>query len=372
MGITENYYRIAPASIFYGFGVRLHTKEYKVIRIFQRSNPVTTDPHISEAEVYTFGTGQWRRLGHVPYWIPGSTGGTSLNGCAHWVVRDHDTPEKLCSFNFDKETFQLFPSPPSDKLAGDIRYGTLGILHGFLSLTDNSLYKFNIWVMKDYGIKNSWHKEVVIMESINPNINWPMRDSVYLLEALEDGTILMSFEDKLFVYCPRKKTIEGGVFSKISLAGLSYRPSFVKLQTFESERVQVIGGTINEKWCLLIKATHVGSETALSQIVQIVEAAQLAHTPVQKLADRISKFFVPVVSGVVAGVVTLVRMVRSRSGWNLPKKSGHSNYGLVALGKGASEGVLIKGGNALEKAHKVFRACGVSVAAYYRVLLDVQ
>ncbi|GJV24060.1 RNA-directed DNA polymerase, eukaryota, reverse transcriptase zinc-binding domain protein [Tanacetum coccineum] len=93
--------------------------------------------------------------------------------------------------------------------------------------------------MKDYGIKNSWHKEVVIMESINPNINWQMRDSVYLLEALEDGTILMSFEDKLFVYCPRKKTIEGGVFSKISLAGLSYHPSFVKLQTFESERVQV-------------------------------------------------------------------------------------------------------------------------------------
>lgn len=45
-----------------------------------------------------------------------------------------------------------------------------------------------------------------------------------------------------------------------------------------------------------MKATHVGSETALSQIVQIVEAAQLARAPVQKLADRISKFFVPAVS----------------------------------------------------------------------------
>nr|GEV52131.1 F-box associated domain, type 1 [Tanacetum cinerariifolium] len=76
--------------------------------------------------------GQWRRLGYVPYWIGGSTEGTSLNGYAHWVVRDHDTPEKICSFNFDKETFQLFPSPPSDKLVGDIRYETLGIPHGFL------------------------------------------------------------------------------------------------------------------------------------------------------------------------------------------------------------------------------------------------
>ncbi|KAK0605932.1 hypothetical protein LWI29_032358 [Acer saccharum] len=53
---------------------------------------------------------------------------------------------------------------------------------------------------------------------------------------------------------------------------------------------KVIGGTMNENGCLLVKATHVGSETALSQIVQLVEAAQLARAPVQKLADQISKF----------------------------------------------------------------------------------
>lgn len=53
---------------------------------------------------------------------------------------------------------------------------------------------------------------------------------------------------------------------------------------------------MNENGCLLIKVTHVGSETALSQIVQIVESAQMARAPVQKLADQISKFFVPAVS----------------------------------------------------------------------------
>lgn len=47
---------------------------------------------------------------------------------------------------------------------------------------------------------------------------------------------------------------------------------------------------------MLVKATHVGSETALSQIVQLVEAAQLARAPVQKLADDISRVFVPIVS----------------------------------------------------------------------------
>ncbi|XP_059441994.1 probable copper-transporting ATPase HMA5 [Corylus avellana] len=57
----------------------------------------------------------------------------------------------------------------------------------------------------------------------------------------------------------------------------------------------VIGGTLNENGVLHIKATRVGSESALSQIVRLVESAQLAKAPVQKFADRISKYFVPLV-----------------------------------------------------------------------------
>lgn len=53
---------------------------------------------------------------------------------------------------------------------------------------------------------------------------------------------------------------------------------------------------MNENGLLIVKATNVGSETTLSQIVQLVEAAQLARAPVQKVADTISKFFVPAVS----------------------------------------------------------------------------
>lgn len=58
----------------------------------------------------------------------------------------------------------------------------------------------------------------------------------------------------------------------------------------------VIGGTLNENGVLHIKATRVGSESALSQIVRLVESAQMAKAPVQKFADRISTFFVPLVS----------------------------------------------------------------------------
>ncbi|GFQ06142.1 probable copper-transporting ATPase hma5 [Phtheirospermum japonicum] len=76
---------------------------------------------------------------------------------------------------------------------------------------------------------------------------------------------------------------------------------------------KVIGGTMNENGCIRIKATHIGSETALSQIVELVEAAQLAKAPVQKLADQISKFFVPTV--VLAAFLTWL-------GWFIPGVAG--------------------------------------------------
>ena len=59
---------------------------------------------------------------------------------------------------------------------------------------------------------------------------------------------------------------------------------------------KVISGTMNENGFFLIKVMYVGSETALSQIVQLVEATQMDRAPIQKLADRISRFFVPLVS----------------------------------------------------------------------------
>ncbi|XP_024986434.1 probable copper-transporting ATPase HMA5 [Cynara cardunculus var. scolymus] len=142
----------------------------------------------------------------------------------------------------------------------------------------------------------------------------------------------------------------------------------------------VIGGTVNENGVLHIKATRLGSESALSQIVQLVESAQMAKAPVQKLADRISKFFVPLVIALslstwlawfVAGKFDGYPkswIPSSMDSFQLALQFGISvmviacpcvlglatpTAVMVGTGVGASQGVLIKGGQALESAHKV-------------------
>ncbi|XP_075522800.1 putative copper-transporting ATPase HMA5 [Primulina tabacum] len=142
----------------------------------------------------------------------------------------------------------------------------------------------------------------------------------------------------------------------------------------------VIGGTLNANGALHIKATKVGSESALAQIVRLVESAQMAKAPVQKCADRISKFFVPLV--IVLSLVTwLAWFLSGKLNWYptswIPSSMDSFQLALqfgisvmviacpcalglatptavmVGTGVGASQGVLIKGAQALERTHKV-------------------
>ncbi|XP_040869908.1 copper-transporting ATPase HMA4 isoform X2 [Glycine max] len=213
-------------------------------------------------------------------------------------------------------------------------------------------------------------------------------DKAYLVAIDTDGNIITETEidTQLIQKNDIIKIVPG---SKIPVDGI-----VIKGQSYANESMitgearpvdkspgdKVISGTINENGCILVKATHVGSDTALSQIVQLVQAAQLAKAPVQKLADHISRVFVPIV--VVVALITWL-------GWFIPGEAGiypkhwipkamdafelalqfaisvlvvacpcalglaTPTAVMVASGMGASQGVLIKGGDALEKAHKV-------------------
>ena len=129
---------------------------------------------------------------------------------------------------------------------------------------------------------------------------------------------------------------------------------------------EVIGATVNADGRLVVEATRVGADTALSQIVRMVDEAQGDAAPVQRLADRVSSVFVPIVMGIAA--LTL-------AGWFVTGHSAEDAFTasvavliiacpcalglatptaiMVGTGRGAQLGVLIKGGEVLERTRSV-------------------
>ena len=78
---------------------------------------------------------------------------------------------------------------------------------------------------------------------------------------------------------------------------------------------EVIGATLNKNGVITIQATKVGQDTALSNIIKVVEEAQSSKAPIQRLADIISGYFVPIVIGIA--VLTFYHMDYLRSSWSI-------------------------------------------------------
>ncbi|XP_004149709.2 copper-transporting ATPase HMA4 isoform X2 [Cucumis sativus] len=204
-------------------------------------------------------------------------------------------------------------------------------------------------------------------------------DNGSLLSEVEIDTQLIQRNDIIKIVPGAKVPVDGIVIGGESNVNESTITGEAR-SICKSTGDKVIGGTVNENGILFVKTTHVGTDTTLSRIVQLVESAQLSRAPAQKLADQISKFFVPVV--VVAAFVTwLGWLICGEIGlypkhW-IPKGMDEFELALqfsisvlviacpcalglatptaimVASGKGASLGVLIKGASALQNAYKV-------------------
>jgi len=128
----------------------------------------------------------------------------------------------------------------------------------------------------------------------------------------------------------------------------------------------VIGATINKQGLLKFKATKVGKETALAQIIRLVEQAQGSRAPIQRVVDQVAAYFVPAVIGLavltfivwwlVGGEfvpalirLTAVLVIACPCAMGLATPTSI----MVGVGKGAENGILFKNSAALEQAHKL-------------------
>jgi Cu+-exporting ATPase len=126
----------------------------------------------------------------------------------------------------------------------------------------------------------------------------------------------------------------------------------------------VIGATLNKYGSLTFEATRIGQDTVLAQIIQVVEDAQGSKAPIQRLADKVASIFTPAVlgiavltfllwllisgdltTGLISAVTVLVIACPCAMGLATPTAI------MVGTGKGAENGILIRSGESLERAH---------------------
>ena len=185
--------------------------------------------------------------------------------------------------------------------------------------------------------------------------------------------------DEVVVRPGEKIPIDGVVVSGLS----SVDESMITGESIPVEKAEgdpLIGATINQRGLLHMRATKVGADTLLASIIRLVEQAQGSKAPIQRLADTISGIFVPVVLVIAALTFIGWAILGNLTGTSTAGMTSASNPWIIAIvaavavlvvacpcalglatptaimvgtGKGAEQGILIKGGESLERIHAV-------------------
>src|SRR3989441_3848543 len=213
----------------------------------------------------------------------------------------------------------------------------------------------------EYITKRKASEAVHRLPCLQPTIAHVVRDGSEISIPVEEVTV----GDILLVRPGEKVPVDGRVIEGNSAIDESMITG-ESLPRDKRSGDEVIGATVNKTGLLKIQATKVGQDTVLSQIAKLVEEAQVGKAPLQRLADRVSAYFVPAVIliaissfmfwyfvaniGLAFSLLAFVSVVIIAC----PCALGIATPAalLVGTGKGAENGILIKGGDQLELAHK--------------------
>ena len=184
-------------------------------------------------------------------------------------------------------------------------------------------------------------------------------------EIIETPVAELKKDDIILVKPGQSVPVDGIIISGIS----SIDESMITGESMPVDKTvgdTVISATMNKTGSFKFKATKVGSDTTLSQIIKLVEEAGSSKAPIAKLADQISGVFVPIV--MVIAIITFITWMITPQPFSFALSMGITvlviscpcALGLatplaimVSSGKGAENGILIKSAESLETAHKV-------------------
>ncbi|XP_075495187.1 F-box protein CPR1-like [Primulina tabacum] len=208
-------YRVLPGSsleyppgsdyyvmVSHGFGYDSKKDDYKVLKVLEFRDQSTHFPIRRGTEIYGLKSNSWKKIEDFPYSLPliGGNSRAHVNGSFHTLVYTYESiyPVQIMAFSVETEKHYEVMLPKGNRIRNFEL--NLTVIGGYLGLICTNRSRVVIWVMKEYGVEESWSKLLTIRS----------REFVKPLVYSRDGNkVLLNCDDKrLFWYDLRKKTVE--------------------------------------------------------------------------------------------------------------------------------------------------------------------
>ncbi|GKC72144.1 F-box associated domain containing protein, partial [Tanacetum coccineum] len=174
---------------WYSFGYDESTDDYKIVELAQ------TLPYIIKGQIYSLKTGKWKNLGDFSYEYPLNRSGIFSNGALHWVAYGvSPRTQRIVSLDLAKENYGEVLQFEYDEGDMELSLGVLGeCLCGLCYYYESHA---DLWVMKVYGVKDSWTKLASFSHLTDPWIGL-YRGPLFISD---DGKVLFYYTSKLVIY----------------------------------------------------------------------------------------------------------------------------------------------------------------------------
>ena len=242
-------------------------------------------------------------------------------------------------------------------IAGDISY----VMHLYFEAAVTILTLITLGKYLEAVSKGKTSEAIKKLMGLAPKTATVIRDNNEIIVSVDEVVV----GDIVLVKPGKKLPVDGEVIEGSTAIDESMLTG-ESIPVEKSVGSNVIGASINKTGFIKYKATKVGKDTALAQIIRLVEDAQGSKAPIAKMADVISSYFVPIVIGlaILSAIVWLISgetpifaltifisvlVIACPCALGLATPTAI----MVGTGKGAENGVLIKGGEALEITHKI-------------------